>query len=347
MIIDPLSISFAPPFFIFVGALLAIFLWMWLRRSHSVYVPHSYGVLVLKTRKKIFFVARAAGILLSVAAISGFLFASLDPKIVARDEVSSDARRMLILFDLSGSMTIGFDEEESPLPAYEKTRMGRAGLFVQQIVEKRKGDAFGIVFFDDEQYVARDFTTDTNQIIEILKPINLVGALNLGQIPESHRIKEDSQHKGTQAIEGLLFAKEFIVSHKDYTGNEIIVFVGDLELQSGSGVDRRIPPTIQEFEKEGIRVYVVGVVHNYGSGKNPELIKIKLKLFEGTDIPFYAVDDVENIKLIVDFVASDMPPTSTKEEILTRRSLVPLVLIGSFIAMCAALVIGEKYPRVP
>ena len=54
MIIGPIQISFAPPFFIFAGVLMLMSMWLVttrVKRANS-YIPHSHGILAQRKREK-------------------------------------------------------------------------------------------------------------------------------------------------------------------------------------------------------------------------------------------------------------------------------------------------------
>jgi len=352
MMLGPVLISFAYPLFIYIGTLLAVALWHWKRMSSRSFIPHSHGVIAGKTPGWSILTAQAAIIFAAVSSAVILLFATLNPQIVETSTASSDARKILLVFDISGSMTIGFDDESSPLPSYEKTRMGRAGIFIQKFAEKRKGDAFGIAFFDRTQYISRDFTADTNQVTEVLAPANLVGILNLEQknIPESIRLKERAEHTGTFAISGLEFAAEFILNHRDYNGKEIIVYIGDIERESG-GIAKEVALKLEEIKKEhSIKGYAVLIVTDYMVHNKAKAAKIaaqKTAIFKNTSIPLYRIDDVKAIEEIAERIAEDIPPSRTEERVVVRKSLAPWALLAGFALMCFALILNEKFPKIP
>ena len=116
MMLGPVLISFAYPLFIYTGTLLAVALWHWKRRANKSFIPHSHGIIAGKTRGRLLRAAQTAIVFAAVASAIVLLFAALNPRIVETSTTSSDARKILFVFDLSGSMTIGFDDESSPLP---------------------------------------------------------------------------------------------------------------------------------------------------------------------------------------------------------------------------------------
>lgn len=351
MMIGSLSISAGAPLFIVLGALTATFWWIWMRRHSRARVPHSHGVLYEAGGRKGKFI-QATILILAAPTILLLLFASLDPKLIETMPQGVEGRRILLVFDTSGSMTIGFDDTSSPLPSYEKTRMGRAGVFAAKLIKARRGDSFAAIFFDRGQYVARDFTTDTRQITELLEPIKLVSAYGLAQVPEAVRIKEDAEHTGTEAVWALEFANDFVLNHKDRNGKEIIVFVGDLEtdLIRGGGVpDWLIPPTIKAIEAEGIPVYVIGIIRDpFLRGQEySKMTEDKIKLFDGTGIPFYPADEDRAFERIAIQIANDIPATEIKENVIGYRTLAPWILMTTFLVLCGAVAISEKFPRIP
>lgn len=352
MMLGPVLISFAYPLFIYTGVLLAVALWHWKRRSNKSFIPHSHGIITGGNPVRSLRTAQVAIALASVSSAVILLFATLNPRIVETSTVSYDARKILLVFDISGSMTIGFDDESSPLPSYEKTRMGRAGIFIREFVEKRKGDMFGIAFFDRSQYISRDFTADTSQVTEVLAPVNLVGILNLEQknIPESIRLKERAEHTGTFAISGLEFAAKFILNHKDYNGKEIMVYIGDIERESG-GIAKEVALKLEEIKKEHlIKGYAVLIVTDYMTDSEAKVAKIaaqKTEVFRGTTIPFYKIDDVRGIEGMATRIAEDIPLSRTEEHVVVKKSLAPWALLAGFALMCFALILNEKFPRIP
>jgi len=352
MTIGLVHITFASPFFVWLAVLVLFSLWHWKRRQKKLFAPHSHAAIKKVTygKKNLTALAHILIYLLVTLAVFSFAFAALNPLVVGKTVKSFSARKILAVMDVSGSMTIGFDEG-SPLPSYEKTRLGRAGIFLRALAEKRKDDAFGIVFFDSEQYVSRDFTQDQSQIVELLTPVNLVGALNLTTIPEAIQIKELAEHKGTWAIQGLEFAKNFIVSHKDVSGDEVIIYIGDLELQSG-GIDAGIPQKLAAIHnKHGIKGYAVFIVGDYSTSRSREqtaiLTQEKTDVFKDSGIPFYIMEDRDSVEAVAARVAHDIPPSLAQEETVVKKNLAPWFLSAGFALLLLVLVLNERFPRIP
>jgi hypothetical protein len=350
--VGPILFTFASPFFIFISLLLALAVWHFIRRNKRPAVPHSYGVLLTRqTKNRLLYLSQISLLLIAILSVVAMLIASLNPQLIKSTKESFEARRIMIVCDISGSMTIGF-EEGSPLPTIGKTRLGHSGKFMKKMISERSGDAFALVCFDTVSYVARDFTSDTSQTEEFLTPTNLVGILEEDSldIPESIRIKERAAHEGTWAMGGIRHAREFIVTHEDYTGEEILIYLGDLESQSGR-ISAFVAQFLQEIrEKDGILTYAVVVTKDYSTRDKEsaeEVAKIKFSSFSDTSVPVYAVDNPQDIDKIARAIARDIPKTSVEEEIISRKSLSPLALLVCFVLIVTALVINEKIPRIP
>lgn len=355
MLIGPILITFTYPLFIYLGVLLVIIAWHFKSRKKKIFLPYSHGVIKSTSKRKLVSVAQRAIVSLALLSTIAMLFASLDPQIVKTSTESVDARRIVIVCDISGSMTIGFDENESLLPAVEKTRLGQAGRFIQEVVEKRSGDAFALVCFSTESYVARDFTTDASQIKEFLSPSNLVGAqknFTSSNVPESTRIKEKAISEGTSAIAGMRHAIEFITSHQDYTGEEILIYLGDLETDSGKINNYFVTETSRLSEKNDLAVYAVVIARDQNVDPKDQQIsesiaQKKIKLFDNTNIQAYVADNTQDIEKIAARISRDIPKTPTKEKIISRHSLAPWMLFVSFIFMFITVILNEKFPRIP
>ena len=349
MIVGPIFISFASPFFVCVAiVILTLIYFLYARRKKHNEIPTIKGFLLNKMSTKMRLV-KILTFILSSAAILIFISASLDPRLAKYETNSTQSRRILILFDGSGSMTVGFDDSNSPLPSYEKTRMGRAGIFVRKLVEKREGDAFSLIFFDSNSYISRDFTTDGKQIIEVLQPERLASA-SLENLSEALRLKEDAEAKGTQSEKGLFFAKDFILSHNGYRGDEILVYVGDLELQN-YGLDRKVPVILQKFKDEyQIKTYAVAITSDYTKITDEErrqLSSQKLGLFSGTSVPVYKIEDVNSIEEISNLIAKDIPTATLHKTVLDQKSLALYFLMAGFVFIAFAIVVSEKFPKIP
>lgn len=355
MIIGPFFLSFASPFFILLALTLLLALWH-SRRKHKKFAPQSAGAIQKKLRRKnLMIFVQALIYFFSALALLTFFFAALNPLLIEKTTKSISARRILAEVDVSGSMTIGFDAESSPLPSYENTRLVRAGVFLQKLVEMRKGDSFGIVFFDNEQYASRDFTQDQSQITEVLTPLNLIRAFSLENIlktvPEAIRLKEHAEHKGTWAMQGIEFAKNFIVSHKDWSGNETLIYIGDLELQSG-GIDAGIPQKLAEIqEKYGIKGYAVFIAGDYNTSRSAEattlITQAKMDVFKESGIPFYIIEDKESIEVIAAKIARDISPSLIETKITIKKTVAPWALMSGFMLLFFVLILNEKFPRIP
>src|SRR3989344_6069883 len=116
MIVGPIFISFASPFFVCVAiVILTLIYFLYARRKKHNEIPTTKGFLLNKMSTKMRLV-KILTFILSSAAILIFISASLDPRLAKYEMNSTQSRRILILFDGSGSMTVVFDDSNSPLP---------------------------------------------------------------------------------------------------------------------------------------------------------------------------------------------------------------------------------------
>lgn len=351
MIVGPVHFSLALPFFILLGALVAVMLWHACSKKRRLFAPHTHAQLHPKKELRSLRRVQIALYFLMLIVLSILFFGSLNPRLVTRSYESFQARRICIVMDLSGSMTIGFGPQSSPLPSYEKTRIAQAGNFIRKLVEKRRGDYFCLIFFDNEQYVARDFTQDTNQITEVLAPANLIGAFNPNAIPEALRLREDSEHKGTWAAQGLEFAKDFVTLHADFTGEEIIIYVGDAERQSG-GLDTSVAKKLASIKNEyGIRGYAVIIAGDYMTSQTPQSLfeteQAKSRTFEASGIPVYVIEHPQSAEKITRDINRDIPLSKARKNIITKKSLAPWALTAAFFVLWLMTCIDRKFPRIP
>ena len=178
------------------------------------------------------------------AAAVGFLITALlgpiYPFVVNR--IERGGLQILMVLDLSQSMEI---------PLGNRTRMEAVKASATEFIDRRPGDAVGLVVFSHNGYLVTPATFDHDSLLSYLTRVS----------------PQTLAHEGYTAIgEGLAAAQEFFLFSRERGGRgkgEVIVLFSDGESNWG-----RDP--LQEVERarlEGVRIYFIGVALQQGAAR--------------------------------------------------------------------------------
>ena len=181
-------------------------------------------------------ILEGAAVALLIVALLGPIY----PFVVNR--IERGGLQILMVLDLSQSMEI---------PLGERTRMETVKASATEFIERRPGDAVGLVVFSHNGYLVTPATFDHDSLLSYLQRVS----------------PQTLAHEGYTAIgEGLAAAQEFFLFSRERGGRgkgEVIVLFSDGESNWG-----RDP--LQEVERarlEGVRIYFIGVALQPGAAR--------------------------------------------------------------------------------
>ena len=181
--------------------------------------------------------------ILEGAAVAFLLTALLGPVYpFVVNRIERGGLQILMVLDLSQSMEI---------PLGNRTRMEAVKASATEFIERRPGDAVGLVVFSHNGYLVTPATFDHDSLLSYLNRVS----------------PQTLAHEGYTAIgEGLAAAQEFFLFSRERGGRgkgEVIVLFSDGESNWG-----RDP--LQEVERarqEGVRIYFIGVALEPGAAQ--------------------------------------------------------------------------------
>lgn len=192
-----MSLTFTYPWLLGLLVLpVALFVWYWRREGKEIAVPVDHGV--QRSRKYwgtlINCLESLPAVLLAIA-----IFLLAGPQTVGEPRNRRALSNIEFCVDVSGSMTANFGE----ITRYEASMQA-----IQEFVDYREGDAFGLTFFSDTALQWVPLTTDSSAIKYSLPfmdprrplPAGLGGGTQIGKALEECRKTLTSREQGDRMI---------------------------------------------------------------------------------------------------------------------------------------------------
>jgi Ca-activated chloride channel family protein len=175
---------------------IAILAWTWRRSGREVAIPSDHGTqgAGLLWRRIIGFFESLPAILLAIA-----IFLLAGPQEAGKPRSKRALTNIEFCVDISGSMTASFGD---------RTRYEASMEAINQFVEYREGDAFGLTFFSDQTLQWVPLTTDTSAFKYALPfmdprkplPAGLGGGTRIGKALEACRRTLLEREQGDRMI---------------------------------------------------------------------------------------------------------------------------------------------------
>jgi len=313
------NISFANWYYLFGLFLpLALLIWTWLRdhfprlgygSDRRIALPQDYGIakrgLVSSILIKIFI---SAGSLMLAAAI--ILWAG--PRRLGVPQTERELTNIEFCLDLSGSMTAGFGDG---------SRYDAAMIAINDFVDLRKGDAFGLTIFSSKAGHWIPLTTDPSAFkcaIPFLDPST--------DLP-------DGYSAGTEIGLGLRRCQEVLGTRNE--GDRMIILVSDGQSADlGGGQDEVIAKSLAE---DGIVVFSIHI----GGGFTPPEVSSITNITSGKSFSPHDVESLQEVFAKIDAMKV-VKLKRTYAEILDwfgPFSIAGLTLVG----MCLVSILGLRY----
>lgn len=288
---------------------MALLIWTWRRRGREVALPLDHGNQPDGTawRRMISVFESLPALILAVVIV---LLAG--PRAVGEPRSRRALTNIEFCVDISGSMTASFGEQ---------TRYEASMQAIEEFVEFREGDAFGLTFFSDEVMQWVPLTTDTSAFKYALP------------FMDPRRPLPNGFGGGTQIGKGLEACRKTLLQREE--GDRMIVLVSD-----GSSADLyggRAEEVAASLKEDGIVLYDVHVA----DGDVPEEI---VTLAYQTDGEVFQPGDREALESVFKRIDAMQKTRLEKVAAETHDNFVPPVVIGlSLLGMCVLGMFGMRY----
>jgi hypothetical protein len=296
-----------PLYFWIAGALvLLLILLPWFGRERGLTIDLQYW------RRKVSFKSKRVWLLLIPVVIVSIIMVGVlsDPQVTTRPITYVYGYPVMIVFDVSGSMSVGSAEA-----SYKQ------GLEAFDDLVARRGDInFGLMLFSTENYVARYFINKNELFIDTLENKEEITYIS----------------KGTRIAEAL--AKAYLFFTENIKGEDkAIVLISDLDVNS-----TELSSVIEEMTRislADINLYIIAT----GKGKQnaadiPQMPG--LKIVDANDK--YGIDQIYG-----EISAMQISPIS-EEEGLLKKSLIPFLILPALGVIFLCLILSEtRFQKIP
>lgn len=305
-----MSLLFGQPL-VLLGLVLpvALLAWTWRRRGREVALPIDFGS--QSTGKGWW---RVIGVFESMPALilAVVIVLLAGPRAVGEPRTRRALTNIEFCVDISGSMTAGFGEQ---------TRYEASMQAIEEFVEFREGDAFGLTFFSDEVMQWVPLTTDTSAFKYALP------------FMDPRRPLPKGFGGGTRIGKGIEACRKTLLERDE--GDRMIVLVSD-----GSSADLyggRAEELAASLKSDGIVVYDVHVA----DGDVPdEIVTIAYQ----TDGEVFQPGDRAALEGVFRRIDGMQKTRMEKVAAETRDNFGPPVIVGlTCLGLCVLGMFGMRY----
>jgi len=311
------SSGFSSPLYFWIGsalALLLIFLPLFRKRRGLALDLAYWG-------RKVEFKSRRVWVFSVLVAIASILMATVltDPQIPTKTSIPMYGKPVMIVIDVSGSMEYRGRPGQEGLSSFEKAR----GVFDDLLSRDVDAD-FGLLLYSTEYYIARYFASDNELLEDTLHNEEEIGLMSTG----------------TRTAEALAKARRFFSEHVE-AEDKAIVLISDL--------NHDLEATMQMAEEAervllaGIRMYVIVVERE---GRTPVDRRPTQSQMQG--VTMVGMNDEYGIDQICREITAMESSPIVEEEILAKKSLVPLLIAPVLGLLTLCLVLSEtRFIKIP
>lgn len=287
----------------------ALLVWTWRRTGREVAVPLDYGTQSSgKAWRRIINIFESMPALILAVVI----FVLAGPRAVGEPRTRRALTNIEFCVDISGSMTASFGEQ---------TRYEASMQAIEEFVEFREGDAFGLTFFSDEVMQWVPLTTDTSAFKYALP------------FMDPRRPLPNGFGGGTQIGKGLEECRKTLLEREQ--GDRMIILVSD-----GSSADLyggRADEVAASLKQDGIVVYDVHVA----DGDVPEEI---VTIAYQTDGEVFQPGDRDALEAVFKRIDGMQKTKLEKVAAETHDNFLPAAIVGlSCLGLCVLGMFGMRY----
>jgi Ca-activated chloride channel family protein len=286
----------------------AILVWVWRRNSHRLMMPFDYG-----TQGR----GRLLGFLLALAeSIPPLVMAAVIVLLANPQQLSLPRTKRVLTniefaVDISGSMTAGFGDG---------TRYDASMEAINEFIDYREGDAFGLTFFGNNVMHWVPLTTDSSAF-KCAPPF---------MDPNKTYIRGFG---GTEIGKALRACRDVLIQREE--GDRMIVLVSDgFSSDLGGGNDLQI---IDSMNKNRIKVNAIHIAES----TVPDPV-VNITAMTGGEV--YSPGDVEGLKSV--FMRIDEMQQTRLEKIAAEvmDDFTPTCIVGlSLLGLCLSTLFGLRY----
>lgn len=272
-------------------------------RSFRIDLKYWMNKIQSKNKKK--------GIFLFLIIIISFLMLILlvDPHLISRQTFFIQGKPVMLVVDISGSMSFISKEEE--ISNYE-----RAKEVVDYIISRGIGVNFGILFYSTDNYIARYFAYKNELLKDTMENWEEINHISAGT-------------KTGSALENLRTS----LFQKIEVRDKAVIILSDLiEDVTGEGL-AHVEEEMIKLRKMGVYIYVIVMEEEEQEG---EIIKPDI---EGVKyVSYYDKRGIDTI--LQEIVRMDSSPL-WQEELLTRKKLTPFLIIIVQLLLLVCIILSE------
>lgn len=301
--------SFGYPWVLFLLLLpAAILAWVWRRSSHRLMLPFDYG---RQGRGRILgcLITLAESLPACILAVVIILLAN--PQQLSLPRTKRVLTNIEFAVDISGSMTAGFGEG---------TRYDASMSAINDFIEYREGDAFGLTFFGNNVMHWVPLTTDSSAF-KCAPPF---------MDPTKTYIQGFG---GTEIGKALKACQDVLVQREE--GDRMIVLVSDgYSSDLGGGNDAAI---IDSMNKNRIKVNAIHIAES----NVPDPI-VNITAMTGGEV--YSPGDVEGLESVFKHIDAMQQTRMEKIAAEVMDDFLPSCIAGlSLLGLCVSTLFGLRY----
>ncbi len=286
----------------------AILIWVWRRRSHRLMLPFDYG-----TQGR----GRLLGFLLGLAECLPALVLGCVIVLLANPQQLSLPRTKRVLtniefaVDISGSMTASFGDG---------TRYDASMEAINEFIDYREGDAFGLTFFGNSVMHWVPLTTDSSAF-KCAPPF---------MDPNKTYIRGFG---GTEIGRDLRACRDVLIQRDE--GDRMIVLVSDgYSSDLGGGNDAAI---IESMNKNRIKVNAIHIAES----AVPDPV-VNITAMTGGEV--YSPGDVDGLKSVFQHIDSMQQTRMEKIAAEVMDDFTPTCIVGlSVLGLCLSTLFGLRF----
>lgn len=301
--------SFAYPWVLFLLLIpFALLAWVWRRQSRRLMLPFDYGTQG-RGRVLAFLITLAESL---PALILGAVIVILaNPQQMSLPRTKRALTNIEFAVDISGSMTASFGEG---------TRYDASMEAINEFIDYREGDAFGLTFFGNSVMHWVPLTTDSSAF-KCAPPF---------MDPNKTYIRGFG---GTEIGRALRACKDVLIQRDE--GDRMIVLVSDgFSSDLGGGNDAEI---IDTMLKHGIKVNAIHIAES----NIPDPV-VNITAMTGGEV--YSPGDVEGLKSVFRRIDEMQETRMEKTSAEVMDDFVPTCIVGlSLLGLCASTLFGLRY----
>ncbi len=301
--------SFGYPWLLFLLLIpAAILIWVWRRRSRRLMMPFDYG---MQGRGRFIGFCLALAESLPALILATVIVLLANPQQLSLPRTKRVLTNIEFAVDISGSMTAGFGDG---------TRYDASMSAINDFIEYREGDAFGLTFFGNNVMHWVPLTTDSSAF-KCAPPF---------MDPNKTYIQGFG---GTAIGKALKACRDVLIQREE--GDRMIVLVSDgVSFDLGGGNDAEL---IDSLNQHRIKVNAIHIAES----AVPDPV-INIAAMTGGEV--YSPGDVEGLESVFKDIDEMQQTRMEKIAAEVMDDFLPTCIVGlTLLGLCASTLFGMRY----